>query len=148
MTRLTCKSAYRNEWCDARTVGGKEGTQDVEHQYLGPCRAWYLPQNLSGCTPCSLLIKSQSCYVTHRSSAVEKMSKRPSSPSMAGTLTKRAKTEASANSGQMVISTSGNTREQALIRTVKRTSGLEAPIVALTGAHGVSTCIDPFLDWC
>jgi len=65
---------------------------------------------------------------------------------MAGALTKRVKTESSTSSGQMVISMSGNTREQALVRTVKRTSGLEAPIVALTGAHGseiLSARFDP-----
>ena len=37
-----------------------------------------------------------------------------------------------------VASSGEGQRKNALIRTVKRTSGLDAPIVALSGAHGVS----------
>ena len=37
-----------------------------------------------------------------------------------------------------VASSGEGQRKNALVRTIKRTSGLEAPIVALGGAHGVS----------
>ena len=37
-----------------------------------------------------------------------------------------------------VASSGEGQRKNALIRSVKRTSGLEAPIVSLSGAHGVS----------
>jgi Prp8 binding protein len=38
----------------------------------------------------------------------------------------------------MTVASSGEgQRKNALIRAVKRTSGLEAPIVSLAGAHGV-----------
>lgn len=37
-----------------------------------------------------------------------------------------------------VASSGEGQRKNALVRTIKRTSGLEAPIVALSGAHGVS----------
>lgn len=41
----------------------------------------------------------------------------------------------------MTVASSGEgQRKNALIRTVQRTSGLEAPIVALGGAHGVRFC--------
>ncbi len=40
---------------------------------------------------------------------------------------------------KLTVSSSGEgQRKNAMIRSVKRTSGLEAPIVALSGAHGVS----------
>lgn len=67
------------------------------------------------------------------------MSKRSASPPPAqGTLIKRSRSSEPQNTTQLVISSSGKEREQALIRTVKRTSNLEAPIVSLSGAHGVS----------
>jgi Prp8 binding protein len=37
-----------------------------------------------------------------------------------------------------VASSGEGQRKNALVRTIKRTSGLEAPIVSLAGAHGVS----------
>ena len=67
------------------------------------------------------------------------MSKRSASPPQAqGTLIKRNRSSEPQNTSQIIISSSGKEREQALIRTVKRTSNLEAPIVSLSGAHGVS----------
>ena len=67
------------------------------------------------------------------------MSKRSASPPPAqGTLIKRSRSSEPQNTSQLIISSSGKEREQALIRTVKRTSNLEAPIVCLSGAHGVS----------
>ena len=69
------------------------------------------------------------------------MSKRSASPPPAqGTLIKRSRSSEPQNTAQLIISSSGKEREQALIRTVKRTSNLEAPIVSLSGAHGVSFC--------
>ena len=66
------------------------------------------------------------------------MSKRSASPPAAqGTLIKRSRSSEPQNTSQIVISSSGKEREQALVRTVKRTSNLEAPIVSLSGAHGV-----------
>lgn len=65
------------------------------------------------------------------------MSKRSASPPAGqGTLIKRSRSSEPQNTAQLVISSSGKEREQALIRTVKRTSNLEAPIVSLAGAHG------------
>ncbi|KAG8758810.1 hypothetical protein FRC14_007309 [Serendipita sp. 396] len=62
------------------------------------------------------------------------MSKRPASPSNSQALAKRAR-GTTPPSNQIAISVPANTREQALVRTVKRTSGLESPIVALNGGH-------------
>ncbi|KAJ7681884.1 WD40-repeat-containing domain protein [Mycena polygramma] len=63
------------------------------------------------------------------------MSKRPASPSGSGALIKRAKgTSPPPGSSQIAIS-SGGDKGKGLIRTVQRTSGLEAPIVSLAGAH-------------
>jgi Prp8 binding protein len=59
-------------------------------------------------------------------------------------LTKRARVdddEADADPSMMlmtVASSGEGQRKSALVRSVKRTSGLEAPIVSLAGAHGVS----------
>lgn len=74
------------------------------------------------------------------------MSVRKSPPPPTGTataLTKRARVsteedEEDPNAMTMTVASSGEgQRKNALIRTIKRTSGLEAPIVSLTGAHGV-----------
>lgn len=58
-------------------------------------------------------------------------------------LTKRARVdddEEDPTSQTLTVASSGEgQRKNALIRTIKRTSGLEAPIVSLTGAHGVSS---------
>ena len=65
------------------------------------------------------------------------MAKR-AAPQEEGTLIKRARSsEPDANSQQLAISSSNDERQKALIRTVKRTSNLEAPIVSLSGAHSV-----------
>jgi Prp8 binding protein len=43
------------------------------------------------------------------------------------------------NTMTLTVASSGEgQRKNALVRTIKRTSGLEAPIVSLAGAHGVS----------
>lgn len=66
------------------------------------------------------------------------MAKR-AAPQEEGTLIKRARSsEPEANNQQLAISSSNDERQKALIRSVKRTSNLEAPIVSLSGAHGVS----------
>src|ERR1700733_6620329 len=67
------------------------------------------------------------------------MAKR-AAPQEDGTLIKRARSsEPEANNQQqLAISSSNDERQKALIRSVKRTSNLEAPIVSLSGAHGVS----------
>jgi Prp8 binding protein len=67
------------------------------------------------------------------------MAKR-AAPQDEGTLIKRARSsEPEANNQQLLaISSSNDERQKALVRSVKRTSNLEAPIVSLSGAHGVS----------
>ena len=65
------------------------------------------------------------------------MSKRGASPPPSGALIKRARAEEQPKN-QIAISSAGDDRSKGLIRTVKRTSGLEAPIVSLSGAHSVS----------
>ncbi|KIY73928.1 WD40 repeat-like protein [Cylindrobasidium torrendii FP15055 ss-10] len=60
------------------------------------------------------------------------MSKRGGSPPPDGTLIKRARATPPP-SNQIAISS--GTNEKGLIRTVKRTSSLEAPIISLSGAH-------------
>ncbi|KAF9023496.1 WD40 repeat-like protein [Hymenopellis radicata] len=62
------------------------------------------------------------------------MSKRGGSPPPDGTLIKRAKATPPP-SNQIAISSAGDDRSKGLIRTVKRTSSLEAPIISLAGAH-------------
>ena len=64
------------------------------------------------------------------------MSKRSASPSAGGTLIKRAKSS-EPPSNQIAISSAGEDKSKGLIRTVQRTSNLEAPIVSLAGAHSV-----------
>jgi hypothetical protein len=77
-------------------------------------------------------------FLVSLTAPLEDMSKR-AAPQEEGTLIKRARSsepEAS-NQQQLVISSSNDERQKALIRSVKRTSNLEAPIVSLSGAHGV-----------
>ncbi|KAG6369475.1 WD40-repeat-containing domain protein [Boletus reticuloceps] len=62
------------------------------------------------------------------------MSKRGTSPPGDGQLVKRARSSTPPRA-QLVISSSGDDRQKGLVRTVKRTSNLEAPIISLTGAH-------------
>lgn len=54
---------------------------------------------------------------------------------------KRARVEdEDENTMTLTVASSGEgQRKNALVRTIKRTSGLEAPIVSLAGAHGVSS---------
>ncbi|KAI0692561.1 WD40 repeat-like protein [Cytidiella melzeri] len=63
------------------------------------------------------------------------MSKRGASPPPGGALIKRVRSSSPQPNNQIAISSSNNERDQALIRTVKRTSSLEAPIISLTGSH-------------
>ncbi|OJT11379.1 U5 small nuclear ribonucleoprotein 40 kDa protein [Trametes pubescens] len=60
------------------------------------------------------------------------MSKRGASPPPGGALIKRARSGSPAPNTQIAISSSNNEREQGLIRTIKRTSSLEAPIISLS----------------
>ncbi|KAJ8502683.1 hypothetical protein ONZ45_g11536 [Pleurotus djamor] len=62
------------------------------------------------------------------------MSKRGGSPPPEGVLIKRARSSTPPTT-QLAISSSGDDRQKGLIRTVKRTSSLEAPIISLAGAH-------------
>ncbi|KAJ3734604.1 U5 snRNP complex subunit [Lentinula guzmanii] len=67
------------------------------------------------------------------------MSKRPVSSPSGGALIKRAKSS-SDDSGtpttrEIAISSNNDPRNKSLIRSVQRTSGLDAPIVSLAGAH-------------
>ncbi|KIM52636.1 hypothetical protein SCLCIDRAFT_140740 [Scleroderma citrinum Foug A] len=73
------------------------------------------------------------------------MSKRGISPPGEGTLIKRARS-GSPPSNELVISSSGDDRQKGLVRSIKRTSNLEAPIISLSGAHSgeiVSCRFDP-----
>jgi Prp8 binding protein len=64
----------------------------------------------------------------------------PTGPGMA--VTKRARVEddeADPSMTLMTVASSGEgQRKSAMVRSVQRTSGLEAPIVSLAGAHAVS----------
>lgn len=67
--------------------------------------------------------------------------KSPPPPGQGLALAKRARVddEEDPSSQTLTVASSGEgQRKNALIRTIKRTSGLEAPIVSLSGAHGVS----------
>ncbi|KAH6902885.1 hypothetical protein BKA70DRAFT_626778 [Coprinopsis sp. MPI-PUGE-AT-0042] len=67
------------------------------------------------------------------------MSKRSLSPppSMGGALIKKARATPPPSS-QIIISNANDDRNKGLIRTVQRTSNLDAPIVSLAGAHAKS----------
>ncbi|KAG2073622.1 WD40 repeat-like protein [Suillus decipiens] len=64
------------------------------------------------------------------------MSKRGASPPplTEGTLIKRARSNSPAQN-QIAISSGNDERQKGLIRSVKRTSNLEAPIISLSGSH-------------
>ncbi|KAF5371225.1 hypothetical protein D9758_004224 [Tetrapyrgos nigripes] len=62
------------------------------------------------------------------------MSKRGASPPPEGALVKRAKSS-EPPTNQIAISSNNDPRNKGLIRTVQRTSSLEAPIILLEGAH-------------
>ncbi|KAL1716966.1 WD40-repeat-containing domain protein [Schizophyllum commune] len=62
------------------------------------------------------------------------MSKRPNADSD-GALVKRARSNEPGPTNQIAISSAGDDSKKGLIRTVQRTSNLEAPIVSLAGAH-------------
>lgn len=77
------------------------------------------------------------------------MSKRPVSPPGGGALIKRAKSSADGSGAsttrEIAISSNNDPRNKSLIRSVQRTSGLDAPIVSLAGAHSVSSIsISPY----
>jgi hypothetical protein len=75
------------------------------------------------------------------------MAKR-AAPQEEGTLIKRARSsEPEANNQQLAISSSNDERQKALIRSVKRTSNLEAPIISLSGAHAVSFSMTVLLGY-
>jgi Prp8 binding protein len=56
---------------------------------------------------------------------------------MGGALIKKARATPPPSS-QIIISNANDDRNKGLIRTVQRTSNLDAPIVSLAGAHAVS----------
>jgi Prp8 binding protein len=63
------------------------------------------------------------------------MSKRAASPPH-GALIKRSRSSTPPTT-QITISSSNDERQKGLIRAVKRTSALDAPIISLSGAHSV-----------
>ena len=65
------------------------------------------------------------------------MSKRGLSPPASSAVIKRSRNENDGNTQQLVISSAGDDKSKGLVRTVKRTSNLEAPIISLAGAHAV-----------
>ena len=75
--------------------------------------------------------------------------KSPPPPGPGVALTKRARVEDeeddSRNMTLTVASSGEGQRKNALVRTIQRTSGLEAPIVALGGAHGVCPALLPLV---
>ena len=96
-----------------------------------------LPECNSAATPTqgvvSLLVQlpSSPCH------SLSAMSKRGTPSPGEGTLVKRARS-GSPPRNELVISSSGDDRQKGLIRSIKRTSNLEAPIISLSGAHSVS----------
>lgn len=73
------------------------------------------------------------------------MSKRqehPTEPEQSGTLILKKQRGETPPASQIVISSGKDERNQGLIRTVQRTSNLEAPIISLSGAHTVSARIN------
>lgn len=85
---------------------------------------------------------------SHESQALSRstMSKRTASPPPGGALVKRARSNEPPTT-QIAIS-STDERQKGLIRTVKRTSNLDAPIISLSGAHSVSikSCMDVIIE--
>ncbi|BEJ17416.1 hypothetical protein CspHIS471_0608170 [Cutaneotrichosporon sp. HIS471] len=71
----------------------------------------------------------------------------PSGPGMAVAKRARVEDDDEENTMTLTVASSGEgQRKNALVRTIKRTSGLEAPIVSLAGAHGgeITACkFDP-----
>ncbi|GMK57632.1 hypothetical protein CspeluHIS016_0404660 [Cutaneotrichosporon spelunceum] len=71
----------------------------------------------------------------------------PSGPGMAIAKRARVEDDDEENTMTLTVASSGEgQRKNALVRTIKRTSGLEAPIVSLAGAHGgeITACkFDP-----
>lgn len=93
------------------------------------------------------LFPTTSFSPVHIREEIRKMSKRERSPAAGGALIKRAKGDATPTN-QIAISSKGDDRSKGLIRTVPRTSGLEAPIVSLAGAHTVRmniSCISSYI---
>jgi hypothetical protein len=68
------------------------------------------------------------------------MSKRGAPQHEDGVLVKRARSSPPPST-QIAISSSNDERSKSLIRSVKRTSNLEAPIISLAGAHSVCILI-------
>lgn len=82
--------------------------------------------------------------VALHSSIIHNMSKREGSPPNEGALIKRAR-GSTPPSLQIAISSTGDDGKKGLIRTVQRTSGLEAPIVSLAGSHSVRGFVSLYL---
>ena len=61
--------------------------------------------------------------------------KDPPSPEVSGALVKKSR--GSTPLPTEIAISSGNDQNKSLIRSIQRTSGLEAPIISLTGAHSV-----------
>lgn len=73
---------------------------------------------------------------------MENKRKEPSSPTpLSGGLIKRTRVDGPPQGpGNAIAISSGADVGKALVRSVKRTSSLDAPIVSLAGAHGVRFC--------
>lgn len=96
---------------------------------------------ISGVAPSSRIALLTDHHYTFRpllGAPLKDMAKR-AAPQEEGSLIKRARSsEPEANNQQLAISSSNDERQKALVRSVKRTSNLEAPIVSLSGSHAVS----------
>lgn len=93
----------------------------------------------------SYAFRVTACSDSHAYLVLSAMSKRSASPSptsssSGGALIKRAKSSSDgpSTSREIAISSNNDPRNKALIRSVQRTSGLDAPIISLAGAHAVS----------
>lgn len=93
------------------------------------------------CTDTSIHLFSEETYIlSYRKPSAMSVRKSPPTAGPGTALSKRARVEDEADENTMVmtVASSGEgQRKNALIRSVKRTSSLEAPIVSLSAAHGV-----------
>lgn len=93
------------------------------------------------CTDTSIHLFSEETYIlSYRKPSAMSVRKSPPTAGPGMALSKRARVEDEADENTMVmtVASSGEgQRKNALIRSVKRTSSLEAPIVSLSAAHGV-----------
>ena len=124
----TCSGSQRLDWFGAGTTSGCHRRVCIRARHV-PSR---VEASVSATVPPSPLVILAVAFAHPLN-----MSKRGASPPPGGVLIKRARSGSPAPNTQIAISSSNDERQQALIRTVKRTSSLEAPIISLSGSHGV-----------